>query len=525
MAGVPPNQGCFTCGSLHHWSRECPQRSHGFRPPATRANAIPTSTPLLALPAPNVAPAPAVNQAASGSAGHSAFSYQPRPRTNWWKDNQEQLDKVYNKFMEDEEKERRCQELEEKDRVKKEEETKRSEWKKERERLKAEISAKLDKRFEELGLKQKETQESKGLSDEVTRLRKENEELLRKIGGVASNYEVDDELARLKRKNEELRKRRSRASTSQDEDCVSRLQKEICELRKQVGSKQVESDEIFVLKQELGELKQSAYMKTNFEQEIVGLRREVDSLRRMNERAMEETKQWKDEALRPGNKRGSVVVDTPAISNRGNPKPRWTKSMKDDNRWKEEYKKLQGLHRVANAQAELLKEKRATAEVKRMEAEGQVKELEEKMSRLKAAEAGNERVGGGTNLKDRLEAMALGSARRGKKAMPGRGSSKEDQVSNEVNDRFQFVEEQKKQLRNLKKTRLELMCKEAGIRTEKVDQMVCELAEFRVEQAFGPIWAKDPASKGKQPVHVVEDDSEQRDVDTSEEGDERSVEL
>ncbi|GBG68825.1 hypothetical protein CBR_g3519 [Chara braunii] len=262
-------------------------------------------------------------------------------------------------------------------------------------------------------------EDSKGPSDEVTRLRKENEELLRKIGGVANNYGMDDELARLKRENEELRKRLSGESISQDGDCVSRLQKEICELRKQVGSEQAESDEIFVLKQELGELKQSAYMKTNFEQEIAGLRREVDSLRRMNERAMKETKQWKDEALRPGNKHGSVVVDTPEM---------------------------------------------------------QVKELEEKMSRLKAAEAGNEQEGGGTNLKDRLKAVALGSARRGRKVTPERGSSKEDQASNEVNDRFQFVEEQKKQLRNLKKTGLELMCKEAGIRTGKVDLMVCELA-------------------------------------------------
>ncbi|GBG74545.1 hypothetical protein CBR_g18956 [Chara braunii] len=525
MAGVPVNQGCFTCGSIHHWNRDCPRRSYTFQPPATGANAIPTSTPLL--PAPSTAPAPAVpTAAATAPAINPSVGYQQRPRVNWWKENQERLDRVYNKFVEDADKERKRQEQEEKDRVRQEEETKRSEWKKEREQLEAEMSARLDKRFEELGLKKNAAQAATIQTDEVARLKRENEELLRKINGTINSYGRGDEMARLKRENDELRKRLNGEGPSQrDGDCISRLQKEICELHMQVGSKQVDNDEIYVLKQEMGELKQSTYMKTNFEQEIAGLRKEVDSLRRTNEKTKEETKQWKNEALRSGNKRGSLAVGTPGTSERGNPKPRWIESMKDDSKWREEYKKLQGLHRLANVEAELLKEKRAAAEAKRMEAEKQVKNLKEKMSRLKAAETGNEEEGGGTNLKDRLEAVALGSARRGRTATPVRGSTKEDQTTNEVNDRFQFIEERKKQLRNLKKSGLEPLCKEAGIRTGEVEQMVCELAEYRAEQAFGATRGKDPSSKGKQSVYEVEDDTEQRETNTSEECDDKSVEL
>ncbi|GBG90612.1 hypothetical protein CBR_g50956 [Chara braunii] len=559
MAGAPPNQGRFTCGALNHWSRECPQRSYGFRPPATGANAIPTAGPILALPASGGAPAaaatPANNMAStSGTTGNSSFGYQPRPRNNWWKDNQDRFDKVYNKYVQYEESERKRKDNEEKERIKKEEEEKRNEWKKKREQLEAEMAARLDKRFEELGLRKKDEQGGTGQLDEVTRLKKENGELLRRMNGAGNSYGSESEVARLKRENEELKRRTCQDGTNmrdvtrmarlkreneelmrklsgegtsrREGDCVSKLQNEICEFRKMVSSKTVESDEIFVLKQELGELKQSAFMKTNFEQEIAGLRKEVDALRRQNEKVVEETKLWKDEAMRPGNKRGSVAMGTPGLPNRGSPKPQWTDCMRKDDKWKEEYKKLQSLHKLANVEAELLKEKRAAAEVKRMEAENQIRDLEDKMSRLNAAEVGKGTGSGGTNLKERLETVTLGSVQRGRKETPGRGSTDEglDRLK-DVNNRFQFIEDQKKQLCNLKKLGLEPMCKEAGIRVGKVEQMVCELAEYRVEQAFGTAREDAPGSKGKKQVVDVDDDSELKDSARSEEGDERFVEL
>ncbi|GBG72218.1 hypothetical protein CBR_g11150 [Chara braunii] len=437
------------------------------------------------------------------------------------------MDKVYNKFIRDEESEKKRKEQEEIEKKKKEEDEKRNEWKKEREQLEAEMASRLNKRFEEFGLKKKEQHIEVRQFDEIARLKRENEELLRRINGNGNN--CGDEVIRLRRESDELRRKMNgEGSSCGNEGVVARLQEEIYDLRKAIGSKQLDNDEIFALKQEIGELKQSAYMKTNFEQEIAGSRKKIDVLRKQNEKAMDETRLWKDEALRPGNKRGSVVVNTPGLPNRGTPKPRWTDNMKDNERWKEEYKKLQSLHRIANVEAELLKEKRVQAESKRMEAEKQVKELEEKMSRLNLAGDGERAKEGGTNLKEKLEASTIGSARRGHKVTPGRSVTVGDKattLADDVNNRFLFVEEQKKNLRNLKKSGLEPMCKEAGIRTGKVEQMVCELAEFRAEQAFGLMRAKDGTTKGKQPIYDVDDDSEQKESNSQEEGDARSVEL
>ncbi|GBG65777.1 hypothetical protein CBR_g52368 [Chara braunii] len=168
--------------------------------------------------------------------------------------------------------------------------------------------------------------------------------------------------------------------------------------------------------------------------EIAGLRKEIGLLREQNERIIVESNLWKEEAARPGNKRGSVVIGTPDGTNRGTPKPRCTGSVRDGetgDRWKEEYRNLRSLHRLANIEAEALKEKRAEAERKRMEAEKQVKALEEQMSKL-TAECGNAKTVGGTNLKERMEEVAVRSVRKGVKATPGRAGGKS--TVTEIND-------------------------------------------------------------------------------------------
>ncbi|GBG78953.1 hypothetical protein CBR_g28668 [Chara braunii] len=243
------------------------------------------------------------------------------------------------------------------------------------------MAARLDKRFEELGLKKKDEKDGVNQPDEVARLKKKNNELLRRLNGAGGNQESEGEvaclkreneelkrkaywdgtstrdienteMARLKRENDKLKRKLSREGTSRKEgDCVSKLQNEIYELRKLVGNKQMEGDEIFVLKKELGEVKLSAFLKINFEQEIAGLRKEVDVLRRQNEKVVEEVRLWKDEAMRPGNKRGSVAMGTPGLVDRGSSRPRWTDNLRKDDKWKEEYMKLQSLHKLANVEA------------------------------------------------------------------------------------------------------------------------------------------------------------------------------
>ncbi|GBG72857.1 hypothetical protein CBR_g12576 [Chara braunii] len=305
------------------------------------------------------------------------------------------------------------------------------------------------------------------------------------------------------------------------------------ELRRQVADKQVNEDVILAQKEEIGELKQSVYMKINFEKEIVGLRKEVNSLRDQTEHVMAEVGQWKKEALRPDNKRGSVTMQTPDCSNRGTPKPRRSDNVRESEQWKEEYCNLRSLHRLANIEAEALKEKRVEAEMKRMEAEKHVKTLKEQMSRLMAG-GDKANVSGATNLKERLEEVAVRSARKGLKVMPGRAvdsiqpatEDRTDSVAKKpasatTNDRVEFVE-QKRQLRMLRKIGLEPLCKEEGVKLDKFEETICELAKARARKAFGD--DKGWTSKQIGEIHEMSDDAS-KEVSNTDDEDGRSVEL
>ncbi|GBG58965.1 hypothetical protein CBR_g24315 [Chara braunii] len=346
---------------------------------------------------------------------------------------------------------------------------------------------------------------------------------------------VNEEGQRLCKENDDLKRKLSEALCPAGEDRVLYLQKEVMELRRKVGDKQVNKDVITALKTEISELKQSAFMKTNFEQEITGLRKEVSLLRDQNERVVSEAGQWREQALRPGNKRGSVVLLTPEVTNRGSSKPRWTDNVWEGEKWKAEYRNLQSLHRFANIEAEALKEKRAEVEARRMEAKNQVKVLEEKMEKLMVSgEKGNEGNIGGTNLKERLEEAALRSARKGVKAMPGRTGvraassaarlEKEPilkQVATSINDRTEFIEEQKRQLRMLRKAGLELLYKEEGVKLGKFEDTVCDLAKARNRKTFGDVAGP---SKGTSNIQEVSDDAS-RSFGDAEEDEGKSVEL
>ncbi|GBG58804.1 hypothetical protein CBR_g204 [Chara braunii] len=352
---------------------------------------------------------------------------------------------------------------------------------------------------------------------------------------VSGGDVVNEEAQRLRKENDDLKRKLSEVLCLAGEDRVLYLQNEVMELRRKVGDKQVNEDVITSLKTEISELKQSAFMKINFEQEIAGLRKEVSVLRDQNERVVSEAGQWREQALRPGNKWGSVVLQTPEVTNRGSPKPHWTDNVREGEKWKAEYRNLQSLHRLANIEAEALKEKRAEAEARRMEAEKQVKVLEEEMRKLMASgERGNEGNIGGTNLKERLEEAALRSARKGVKATPGRmgvraasSSARPEkeltpkQVATSVNDRTEFTEEQKRQLRMLRKAGLEPMCKEEGVKLGKFEDTVCDLAEARARKAFGGVAGP---SKGTSSIQEVSDDASKSSGD-AEEDEGKSVEL
>ncbi|GBG59144.1 hypothetical protein CBR_g32161 [Chara braunii] len=204
--------------------------------------------------------------------------------------------------------------------------------------------------------------------------------------------------------------------------------------------------------------------------------------------------------MRPGNKRGSVALNTPDVANRGTPKARWTDLGQDGtDKWKSEYRKLQELRRADFAEVEAMKKKHALAA-------SEVLSLQKKMSELSVEDRGADKTGGGTNLKDKMEAAALRSARKGKKATPNRDAVKK------TTDRASFIEEQKKQLRLIRKFGLEALCKDIGLNTGKVDPMIDAIAEHRAMQAFG--------SFARRNIDTVDLESEStQEIDTSKEVD------
>ncbi|GBG66416.1 hypothetical protein CBR_g61460 [Chara braunii] len=302
-----------------------------------------------------------------------------------------------------------------------------------------------------------------------------------------------EDLEKIHKENERLRNLLTQGDDEGGDSTVSRLQRELAVLRRQVLAKKIAEDDIFAMKQEIEQLRTSALAKGSFETELDNLRSEVSRLKIQGVKDREQRELWKGEALRPGNKRGSVAINIPEGSKHGSPRPRWADNLSEADKWRKEYAKMKEMHRAASMEAEVLKGKRVVAE-------------------------------GGTNLKTRLEAVANRSARKGLKATPRRDCEEAAGCSDKINDRFLYIEAQKKELMNYKKLGLEMLCREAGLKLHAVDLRIGDIADYRPDKAFGK--KDDPASeKDKEPsIHAVSDNSPSVDAaSVSEDG--RSVEL
>ncbi|GBG87459.1 hypothetical protein CBR_g45517 [Chara braunii] len=295
-------------------------------------------------------------------------------------------------------------------------------------------------------------------------------------GKTKQGCSSEDEVTQLKKENEDLWRALLGDSESSQ---VEKLKKELADLRVLVAAKYTKEDEMVAIRQEIEQLRSLARARGDVERELVDLESELVVLRGQNERALNEVKLWKDEAMRPGNKRGNIALSTPDAANRGTPRARWTDLGQDGaEKWKAEYHKLQELRRTDFAEVEMLKKKHAMVA-------SEVLNLQKKMSELSAEDREADKTGGGTNLKDKLEAVTLRSARKGKKVTSNRDGVKK------TTDRSSFVEGQKKQLRQIRKSGLEALCKEAGLDSGKVDLMIDAIAEHRAMQAFGSFPTRD----------------------------------
>ncbi|GBG91490.1 hypothetical protein CBR_g52445 [Chara braunii] len=123
-----------------------------------------------------------------------------------------------------------------------------------------------------------------------------------------------------------------------------------------------------------------------------------------------------------------------------------------------------------------------------MEAEAELARLREQMGKFSTDGAG---VGTPqvvrTNLKEKMDDAAktgFRTGRRGRVKMTA-GRLLRDDSARKANDRYVFVEDERKRLKALKKGGLEPLCKEAGIKCKTVEIMVDELAELNAEKRFG----------------------------------------
>ncbi|GBG74632.1 hypothetical protein CBR_g19039 [Chara braunii] len=302
---------------------------------------------------------------------------------------------------------------------------------------------------------------------------------------------VDDEVCRLRRENEEMCTKYGITEQMPSTNLVDRLQKENGELKKFGEELKVRMEgDLAALKWEIRDLKEhhESVGRSNLTKQIEERRTEMETLRKRSEESEEVAHLWRNEALRPGNKRGCVNIATPASEGRTVTRTWLATTPEETRRLRAELQDLQERRRCDQVEVDMLKERRAQAEARRLEAEVELTQLKDKMGKLTTDPAGGATPRAqGTNLKDKMDEAVLSgfcTVRRGRMKMtPGR--LPRDESAMKVNDRFAFLLEEKKRLRALKKGGLEILCKEVGIKYKTVDATVDEIAEINADKAFG----------------------------------------
>ncbi|GBG77702.1 hypothetical protein CBR_g24149 [Chara braunii] len=390
------NRGCFNCGEHGHWSRECPHPQRlGYRPSvATGANA----EPILALPASGTA------SASAQSVAPAATTHGLVPRTGWWTRNQQILDKCNDFVSKAQQKEREEWAAKEEERKKREKEEEELRRKKEREDLEKSMGQTLESRLAPM-----------------------YEAIMGK--GAACSNPNNKELVRLRRENMELRAKFGIKEQLPTSEVVDQLQRENVDLKRQEADSKLKMEgELAALKWEIRELKEcrGSAMKNDLANQVEELRREVQLLRKHNDETKEVAWLWRNEALCPGNKRGSINVATPSSEGRACTKSR-------------------------------------------------------------SGGEGSTPRGAGTNLKERMDEAAktgFQSGRRGRVKMTSGRLPRPSDNPRKANDRFVLLQDERKRLKGLKKKGLEALCQEEGIQYQTVDSMAEELAQLYINKMF-----------------------------------------
>ncbi|GBG86911.1 hypothetical protein CBR_g44367 [Chara braunii] len=300
MSGFVPT--CYACGVAGHIRRECPNRAHrAYDGAVQQAQPLKQAQSLLALQAP-----PSVAQ---------PVQYAQATRNNWYPRLGERVEKIKTILDRLDGRDREQQENEEKAKKQREEEENRAIRRKEWEDLEEAMGTRMEQRFEKMNntFFEKRQEEEK---NELEKLKKKVEELEAALAKSKAAAQQSEENEPVKRYGEEGgRKEGEVLRTPVGVDL--RLRGSGCSRQCKEGLKNdfQGNNELLSLKRELDELRREAKTgRCSLERKLEMLAIENQELHRGTERANEEMVTWRNEALRPGNKRGSVAMQGGAVT-------------------------------------------------------------------------------------------------------------------------------------------------------------------------------------------------------------------
>ncbi|GBG71510.1 hypothetical protein CBR_g8927 [Chara braunii] len=306
-----------------------------------------------------------------------------------------------------------------------------------------EMSMKLDKVCEAVGGKKN------GESEEIKELKALVESLNRQcsMGGVMGRKSGnEDEVVRLREEVDRLRRRTDGASTSATITGAPREADELIQIRRE----QVEA-------------------KAAMDKRLATMEEVIFAMQKHWESVEANAEVWRNEALRPGNKRGSVAIGCTPI-NDARVRPKVTPVVAPSVAGKVNMQ-LKGLVERHKWEVDMLKEMRLREVNARKESEEEVERLKVEMARLETGKRPK-----GTNLKAKLdEAVGVSSKKDKGKCLV---SPAKQACQREV-----FVREARKQLRNLKKEDIVGICKKEGVEYTTLNPTKEAIAQLRADRA------------------------------------------